>query len=204
MPAFGNDSNQSIDDLKDFFLALKISSRTDIHDWLKFNPSVPLSRFFYHFKGKNDLARKLIERYLAADDIFFEQLFTRARKLVEDPLQQMLLFLKLLAEAMEQLPDTHPGCLAASFVYESQQFDEEVLNLIEKGITNWRKLFVAQLELINKQYKPKQEYDVTIMADFLTASVEGGIILSLITKDQNQLVQHILHYRNYLKLLYSK
>lgn len=160
--------------------------------------------FFYHFKGKNDLARKLIERYLAADDIFFEQLFTRARKLVEDPLQQMLLFLKLMAEAMEQLPDTHPGCLAASFVYESQQFDEEVLNLIEKGITNWRKLFVAQLELINKQYKPKQEYEVTIMADFLTASVEGGILLSLITKDQNQLVQHILHYRNYLKLLYSK
>jgi len=160
--------------------------------------------FFYHFKGKNDLAKKLIERYLVADDIFFEQLFARARRLVEDPLQQMLLFLKLMAEAMEQLPDTHPGCLAASFVYESQQFDKEVLNLIETGITNWRKLFVAQLELINSQYKPRQEYDVTMMADFLTASVEGGIILSLITKDQNQLVQHILHYRNYLHLLYGK
>lgn len=160
--------------------------------------------FFYHFNGKNDLAVKLLERYLAADDVFFAQLYTRAKSLVDDPLQQMLVFLKLLAEAMGQLHVTHPGCLAASFVYESQQFDEEILSLIESGITNWRKLFVAQLELINDQYKPKQEYDVTMMADFLTACVEGGIILSLITKDPNQLVQHILHYRNYLHLLYSK
>lgn len=160
--------------------------------------------FFYHFKGKNDLARRLVERYLVADDIFFAQLFSRAKSLVDDPLQQMLVFLKLLAEAMEQLPDTHPGCLAASFVYESHQFDEEVLNLIETGIIKWRSLFASQLKLINKQYKPKQEYDVLVMADFLTACVEGGIILSLITKDQNQLVQHILHYRNYLQLLYSK
>lgn len=159
--------------------------------------------FFYHFKSKNELAKGLIQRYLEADDIFFRELFIRTNNLVEDPLQRMLLFLKLLAEAMEQLPDTHPGCLAASFAYESQQFDKEVLELTKLGIENWRDMFVAQLEFVHSQYKPKHEVDILTLANFLTGCIEGGITLTLITKDPKQLVHHILHYRNYLRLLYN-
>ena len=54
--------------------------------------------FFYHFDGKNDLARHLMLRYLEQDEIFFQSLKDRATALTEDPLQQLLLFLKLMAE----------------------------------------------------------------------------------------------------------
>ncbi|MDH5731353.1 MAG: TetR/AcrR family transcriptional regulator, partial [Gammaproteobacteria bacterium] len=44
--------------------------------------------FFYHFKGKSDLAMRLITRYFKQDDAFFQSLFDRADSLSEDPLQQ--------------------------------------------------------------------------------------------------------------------
>lgn len=159
--------------------------------------------FFYHFKGKNDLALELLRRYVDADDIFFNELFDRARELTEDPLQQMLVFLKLLAEAMAELKVHHPGCLIASFTYESQQFDEEVIRLVKDSTLSWRSLFAAQLKLVEEKYQPKFEADINDLADMLSSSVEGGIILSRIFKDPLALSKQILHYRNYIRLLYG-
>ena len=159
--------------------------------------------FFYHFKGKNELALALLQRYLEADDVFFNDLLNRARSLSEDPLQQMLIFLKLLAEAMSELPDTHPGCLVAAFTYESQQFDDDVIQKNKEGILSWRKLFAEQLTVIEHTYKPKFESNVDDLADMLSACLEGGIILSRVLSDQQSLVKQIMHYRDYLRLLYS-
>ena len=159
--------------------------------------------FFYHFKGKNELALALLQRYLEADDVFFTELLNRARSLSEDPLQQMLIFLKLLAEAMEQLPDTHPGCLVAAFTYESQQFDDDVIQKNKEGMLSWRKLFADQLTVIEHNYQPRYATNVEDMADMLSACLEGGIILSRVLNDQQSLVKQILHYRDYLRLLYG-
>lgn len=159
--------------------------------------------FFYHFKGKNELALALLQRYLEADDVFFTELLNRARSLSEDPLQQMLIFLKLLAEAMEQLPDTHPGCLVAAFTYESQQFDDDVIQKNKEGILSWRKLFADQLTVIEHTYQPRFATDVENLADMLSACMEGGIILSRVLNEQQSLAKQILHYRDYLRLLYE-
>ena len=159
--------------------------------------------FFYHFKGKNDLALELLKRYLDADDVFFNGLFDRARELTGDPLQQMLVFLKLLAEAMAELKVHHPGCLVASFTYESQQFDEDVIRMIEYSTLTWRKLFSAQLKLVEEKSQPKYDTDIDDLADMLSSCLEGGIILSRILKDPLALSKQILHYRDYLRLLYG-
>jgi len=159
--------------------------------------------FFYHFKGKNDLALALLQRYLEADDVFFNKLLNRARSLSEDPLQQMLIFLKLLAEAMAELPETHPGCLVAAFTYESQQFDDNVMQKNKEGILSWRKLFADQLTVVEHSYKPRFESNVDDLADMLSACLEGGIIISRIINDRQSLAKQILHYRDYLRLLYE-
>ncbi len=159
--------------------------------------------FFYHFKGKEDLARHLMLRYQVADDHFFNQLFERAESLSEDPLQQMLIFLKLLAEAMGDLPSTHPGCLVASFTYESQQFNDDVKQVICDCIIGWRQLFIKKLASIKDAYPMKIETDIMELADMLTSIVEGGIILSKALNDPERLVKQILEYRNYIRLLYG-
>src|SRR5690349_22405511 len=49
------------------------------------------SGFFYHFKDKNDLARQLLERFIAEDNELIDGLTKRARSLCDDPLQSFLL-----------------------------------------------------------------------------------------------------------------
>jgi AcrR family transcriptional regulator len=159
--------------------------------------------FFYHFKGKEDLAKHLMLRYQVADDHFFNTLFERADSLSEDPLQQMLIFLKLLAEAMGNLPTTHPGCLVASFTYESQQFNDDVKQIVCDCIVGWRQLFIKKLAAISEAYSMKIETDIMELADMLTSVIEGAIILSKAFNEPDRLVKQILEYRNYIRLLFG-
>lgn len=72
------------------------------------------SGFFYHFRDKNDLAKAMLQRYLDSEWAVFDGLFKKADELSEDPLHSFLIFLKLFAETMGDLPNGHPGCLVAS------------------------------------------------------------------------------------------
>ncbi len=159
--------------------------------------------FFYHFDGKNDLAKHLMLRYLEQDAIFFNGLFDRARDLTDDPLQQMLIFVKLLAESMEALPETHPGCLVASFTYECNQVDEEVSRLTAEGLVSWRDLFTDQLVQVCEKYAMNADVTIDDIADMLTSIIEGGIIMSRALDDKHILPKQILLFRNYLSLLFS-
>jgi AcrR family transcriptional regulator len=159
--------------------------------------------FFYHFKGKNDLARHLMLRYLDLDISFFNQLSERAQSLTEDPLQQLLLFLKLLAEAMADLPGAHPGCLIASFTYEAQQFDDEVRSLYTQGVLAWRQIFLGHLKEVARKYPMKIERPLEELADMLTSIIEGGIIMSKALDDENALPAQLLLYRDYIRLVFG-
>jgi len=159
--------------------------------------------FFYHFNGKNDLAKNLMLRYLDKDVRFFTDLAERAQSLTEDPLQQLLLFLKLMAEAMADLPDTHPGCLVASFTYEAQQFDDDVRELNAQGVLSWRHIFLEHFEKVGEKYPMKIEKPLEELADMLSSVIEGGIIMSKVLNDRNILPNQLLQYRNYIRLVFG-
>jgi TetR/AcrR family transcriptional repressor of nem operon len=159
--------------------------------------------FFYHFDGKSDLARNLMLRYLDNDGKFFGELSERAQSLTEDPLQQFLLFLKLMAEAMADLPGTHPGCLVASFTYEAQQFDDDVQELNAQGVLSWRQMFQEHLERVSEKYPMKIEKPLEELADMLSSIIEGGIIMSKVLNDGRVLPNQLLHYRDYIRLVYG-
>ena len=159
--------------------------------------------FFYHFDGKNDLARHLMRRYLANDGKFFLDLSERARSLTEDPLQQFLLFLKLMAEALADIPGMHPGCLVASFTYEAHQFDDEIRSLNTQGVLSWRELFMGYLKRIAEKYAMRIEQPLDELADLLTSVIEGGIIMSKVLDDGDTLPNQVLHYRSYIRLVFG-
>jgi AcrR family transcriptional regulator len=159
--------------------------------------------FFYHFDGKNDLARNLILRYLRNDVTFFSGLADRAQSLTEDPLQQLLIFLKLMAEAMQDLPDTHPGCLVASFAYEAEQFDDEIRELNAEGVLSWRAMFLEHFEKVVEKYPMKIEKPLEELADMLSSVIEGGIVMSKVLNDRNVLPNQILQFRNYVRLAFG-
>ena len=174
---------------------------TSIDDILR-GAAITKGGFFYHFKGKDDLAVSLMRRYQVNDRAFFSAISERALELTEDPLQQMLLFLKLLAEQMADLPSVHPGCLVATFVYEAQQINDDVKDINRECVLEWRDLFVEHLQKIEREYEAVDKTSHQELADMLTSIIEGGIVVSKALSNQDILVEQILQYRNYLRLLY--
>ncbi len=160
--------------------------------------------FFYHFDGKNALAIGLLQRYRQQDDEIFGDLLDRSRELSDDPLQQMLIFLKLLSETMADLEVLHPGCLVASFTSESQQVSQDVRDLTAQCVIDWRHRFQEQLEKISACYAMATDTSSIELADMLSAIIEGGIIVSRALGDPTILVKQLLQYRSHLRLLYSR
>ena len=134
--------------------------------------------FFYHFKDKGDLAKTLLVRYVERENALFDDLFTRADALNEDPLHGFLVGLKMLSELMSDLPNGHPGCLVASFCYQDRLFDKEVRDLNTAAVLGWRKRFRERLDLIAARYPPRVKVDLDDVADMLSVIADGGIILS--------------------------
>lgn len=159
--------------------------------------------FFYHFDGKNDLAKSLMLRYLDNDVQFFTGLAERAQTLTEDPLQQLLIFLKLMAEAMEELAVAHPGCLIASFSYEAHQFDEDIRELNVQGLVSWREIFLNHFEKVAEKYPMKTEQSLEELADLLSSILEGGIIMSRVLNDRHILPKQLMHYRDYIRMIFG-
>ena len=160
------------------------------------------SGFFYHFRDKNDLAKALLKRYLERDEVIFDDLFARADALNEDPLHGFLVFLKMLADLMADLASGHPGCLVAAYTYQDRLFSSEIRELAASGVSIWRARFRARLDLIAERYPPKIEINLDVMADMLSAVVDGGIILSKSLGQPKHLPEQILLYRSFVRLVF--
>jgi TetR/AcrR family transcriptional repressor of nem operon len=161
------------------------------------------SGFFYHFKNKNELARALLLRYLEQEDQLLDELFRRGDELNEDPLHGFLVGLRLFAEMMAQLPEAHPGCIAASFCYQDQLFDQEIRRLSAEGALAWRGRFRARLALIARTYPPRSDVDLDALADMAATLVEGGLVLGRMLRDPSILPKQILLYREFVRCLFQ-
>ena len=160
--------------------------------------------FFYHFKTKNDLARALIDRYAAGDQEMLRSSMDRAEKLSNDPLQQVLIFVGLILEVAEELDASpYPGCLFATYCYESGLFDEETNRVIADAMLNWRGVLGEKLRAVAERHPPKIEVDLDNLADLLTVVFEGAFVMSRSVGGRNVFVDQIRLYRTYLELLFE-
>lgn len=202
MTTRSNSSRERILITAESIILQKGFASTSIEDILD-RAAITKGGFFYHFEGKVGLAKALVERYLENDENIFADLFAQADELSEDPLHQVLIFLKLWADMVKSLPQVHPGCLAASFTYESQQLNEEVRELTRQGFIAWRNTLSDRLEKVVEKYSPKLEINTEELADMFATTIEGGIILSRVFNDNGMLVKQLLSYRNYLRVLFE-
>ncbi len=161
------------------------------------------SGFFYHFKDKNDLARQLLERFLAEDVQILDTLESRARSLADDPLQSFLIFLNLYAEMMDEMPDLHPGCLVATITYQEQMFDSVVREMNAESIITLRLRFARWLEEIAQKHRPRMTVDLIALADNVTVIVEGAIILSKALNDRGLMGRHTRLFRDHVKCIFG-
>ncbi|MCB2059393.1 MAG: TetR/AcrR family transcriptional regulator [Novosphingobium sp.] len=161
------------------------------------------SGFFYHFRDKNDLARQLLTRYVARDNAIFDELTERARALSDDPLQSFLIFLKLFAEMMDDLPSLHPGCLVASTTFQERAFDSEVARLTREAVLGWRERFHDWLLEIAEIHPPRLPADLEAVADMFNVIADGAIITSRAVGDKSVIGRQARLLHDFVKLLFD-
>jgi TetR/AcrR family transcriptional repressor of nem operon len=160
------------------------------------------SGFFYHFKDKSELAKGLLLRYLDHDREILDGIFRRGDELHDDPLHGFLVGLKLFAEMMGNLPEAHPGCLAASFAYQDQLFNREIRQLNAEGILAWRKRFRERLDLIAAKYPPRFDVDFEALADMASTMVEGALLLGRMLNDASIPPRQVLLFRDFVRSIF--
>ncbi len=163
--------------------------------------------FFYHFKNKEALTRAVIERYSSKEQLQLADLMERSRNMTGDPLQQLLICIGLLTEAMKkevtESGRINPGCLYGSYAYELPVVDTAAMQAMRETVVGWRRTIRDQLDRIVEIYPPRSEVDLDTLADNLLVVVEGGLILGRLTEDAGQTLKHLRLYRNHLELLFK-
>jgi len=159
--------------------------------------------FFHHFKTKDDLAKALLRRFADKDAKVYGETREQAEKLSDDPLQQVLIFIRLFEDMFDGLTEPYPGCLFASYVYELQQFDAETQQLIQDSFRKWRELLKEKFEAIARKYPPRAQVDAASLADAFTVVLEGAFITGKALNEPNVVSEQLRHFRNYVELLFQ-
>ncbi|MCL4712655.1 MAG: TetR/AcrR family transcriptional regulator [Pseudorhodoplanes sp.] len=198
----GPDTRERILELAEAAVLAKGFAATSIEELIA-AAGITKSGFFYHFRDKGALAKAMMLRYIEHDKKVLDEIFSRADELNDDPLHGLLVALKLFAETLGNLPEAHPGCLAASFCYQDQLFNQDVRTLNAQSVLRWRERFLERLQAIARRYPPRREIDLEALADMAASNVEGGLILGRLLKDPSILPRQILLYRDLIRAIFQ-
>lgn len=160
--------------------------------------------FFHHFTGKADLARAVVERYAETDFAMFQSWAERADRLSDDPLERVLIFLKLFEEFLDSLGKPFPGCVFASYTYESRQFGPEVHDYIRNRLRSWVDLYERKLSALIAARPPQRPVSARALAEMIATIVEGGFIMANALGDATWLQRQSAEYRRYIEVLFGK
>lgn len=198
-PSKGERTRQRLLDLAYDSLIRKGFAATSIEELVE-AAGITKSGFFYHFKDKRDLARQLIEREADGDAVFLDGMVRRARELSDDPLHSFLIFLKLYAEAMEDLVELHPGCFIATVSFQDLGFDREMRRMNSANVLAWRARFVTWLEEIAEAHPPRGPLQAADFADAILAFTYGGMTLAKALEDTSAISRQALLFRETVRL----
>ncbi|MGB5468579.1 MAG: TetR/AcrR family transcriptional regulator, partial [Sedimenticolaceae bacterium] len=158
--------------------------------------------FFYHFKTKHDLAAALIERYADQDEHHFAGAMSKAEELARDPLQQLLIFVGLFIEMTEQLEEPFPGCLYASYCYQSGAISSQSMAQVERMMHFWRDRLTAKVREVAAECPPHIPVEYHQVADHVLTTFEGAFILSKVMHEPRLAAEQLVQCRNYIELLF--
>lgn len=175
---------------------------TSIDDILR-NTGLTKGAFFHHFKSKGDLARAMVRRYAMGDLEMFREFDRRSRDAGEDPLAQMLEYLRLFEAYIDKSTDPAPGCMYAVYTYESRQFDPDILDFVSDTLRQWTSIYVRKFQDVIDRYPPTLPVTARELAEMIVSVIEGGLILERAHGEPGTTRRQSEQFRNYLTLLFA-
>jgi len=158
---------------------------------------------FHHFASKQDLGRAVIERYAAQDAATQEEMIRRGEESSADPLDQLLTYVRLMTDTVEEQFRTLPGCLFASFAYERNLVDDSTKQLIADNFRFTHASVRRKLDQVVERHPPRQPVDLDAIADQITTIAEGAFVMARILDDPAVVRAQMDQFRRYLELLFS-
>jgi TetR/AcrR family transcriptional repressor of nem operon len=174
---------------------------TSIDDILK-SAGLTKGAFFHYFKGKGHLARELVEWHARQDLALFEKFAAEAEAKGDDPLEQTFLFLESFEDYASTSKDISPGCMYATYTYETMQFEPSVRDFVADTLRTWTSIYVRKFQDVIDQYQPALPVTARQLAEMIVSIIEGGLILQRAYGDANITARQSVQFRNYLKLLF--
>lgn len=159
--------------------------------------------FFHHFKSKADLAKNVLERYAQNDMDLFQELSERADRLSDDPLERVIIFLRLFNEYLDGLGMPFPGCIFASYTYERQHFGVDIRDYIGKSLDAWCALYEEKLQALIDIRPPGDPVTARELAEMITSIIEGGFIMANAKDDPAWTQRQCDQFQRYIRLLFS-
>lgn len=175
---------------------------TSLDEILK-GTGVTKGAFFHHFRSKAELGRKLVERFADDDFELFDTFTSRAAALADNPLQEVLIFLKLFDEWLDELPEPFAGCMFAVYVYENQQFDPEINEFIAKSFRRWAAYYEDKFAGVLAARRPAVEISAEELAEMAVSLLEGAFILSRAYKEPGLIARQSRLFQSFLRLLFA-
>lgn len=159
--------------------------------------------FFYHFKTKNILAKALIEEFAKEDISYMNEALEKTESLKGDALNRLLQFVQEFIDMFEDLSEPPPGCLYASYMSESERFDDEIKEFISSTFLLWRNTFELLLQNVLEENETKIEVDIASLADLLVVIFEGSYVVSKAVNEADLTAKQLIHLKNYFQLLFD-
>ena len=160
--------------------------------------------FFYHFRDKNALAIALLKRAVSVEHAVNREILARARSLTDDPLQIVLIGLKLLAEYLENDERPDQGSLLATIVYQERLFNREVIDVTRELLNENDAMRLSMLQDIADKYELSDDIQLEDLARLFNAVMEGSMVQEKAFGDKTSRARNALLYRSYLKLLFAR
>ncbi|MDI7251546.1 MAG: TetR family transcriptional regulator C-terminal domain-containing protein, partial [Actinomycetota bacterium] len=153
-------------------------ARTSIEDVIR-AAGITKGSFYFHFRSKEDLGYAVIQS--AADYIL-----GRLREALEKPglsswerLEAMLREIQGIVEAA----DCTRGCILGNLALETSHDHPGFREAIAAAFREWWDLIASHLENMKEEGQLPPNFDCQAYAQFAVSALEGGIMMSKVTRD---------------------
>lgn len=158
--------------------------------------------FFHHFKSKAELARMVVERFAENEYRMFSDWSARADRLSDDPLERVLIFLRLFEEWLDSLAEPLAGCVFASYTDESAKFEPALMAYVRDQLARWESIHEAKFQAVLDGRPPRLPTTAKALAEHAVTLIEGGLVLANAHDDPRWIQRQPQRFRQYLELLF--
>ena len=159
--------------------------------------------FFYHFKGKEDLALAAADYWSYRTSALFAAAEYHDLARLPDPVDRLLAYIDLRKALIQgDLPDF--TCLVGTMVQEIYDTQPAIREACNQSISGHAATLIPDIEEAKRQRGIRADWTAESLALYTQASIQGAFILAKAKQNPDVAVALIDHLRRYFELLFNQ